>query len=536
MDTILVAVLGCLILGVLPSVEGMPSTNSITGVPQSAPPGLVKDRKGAENYLMYYNHMPNTGADLPNALRSFQRMANIPETGEFDDATIEMMNTDRCGVMDNMGITTKERKNRAKRYDAVIRWPENEITWRVNSFTPDLGQNEITTIMRRALDVWRVADIRFRQVTDPTDPTVDFNIEFFTGEHGDGGAFDGRGRVLAHAYFPNGSPVPSIAGDAHFDDDEPFTMETELGINLFQVAAHEFGHSLGLGHSGIEDALMAPFYHGFERNFQLHSDDIAGIQYLYGANTGRPDVTMRPYTPPPAPGNPVCPGADIDAVVSINDGRTFILEGSQIWQILPNGVAPGFPKQISEIFSGLPDDVDAGFYYEIYAGRTYFFYESGSMVYQYFDTTFEGSATVSAKWPGLPDNIDAAFVWSGNGRPYFTKDDQYYRWNPYQNQIDNGYPRPLAVWGLNAGGNSVPRLNAAFQWNFNRRTYFFFEDQYVRFNDATFATDVASPSYPRRTPDWWFGCDSQAYYSGAMSTFIPSLILMALSAFLTFCV
>ena len=51
-----------------------------------------------------------------------------------------------------------------------------------------------------------------------------------------------------------------------------------LGMNLFQVAAHEFGHSLGLRHSEVRAALMAPFYNDFEPNFELSEDDISAIQ------------------------------------------------------------------------------------------------------------------------------------------------------------------------------------------------------------------------------------------------------------------
>ncbi|KAK3703205.1 hypothetical protein QZH41_016058 [Actinostola sp. cb2023] len=89
--------------------------------------------------------------------------------------------------------------------------------------------------------------------------------------------FDGAGGVLAHAYFPED-------GRAHFDEAEQFTHQTRYDTDLLWVATHEFGHSLGLEHTNVEGAIMYPYYMGCTPDMNLHSDDIAGIQSLYGGN------------------------------------------------------------------------------------------------------------------------------------------------------------------------------------------------------------------------------------------------------------
>jgi hypothetical protein len=85
--------------------------------------------------------------------------------------------------------------------------------------------------------------------------------------------------VLAETILPPPTNGGTAAGDILFNSTIRWQIGT--GYDLETVAAHEFGHALGLGESSDPNSVMYGVYNGIKT--ALDSDDIAGIQSLYGA-------------------------------------------------------------------------------------------------------------------------------------------------------------------------------------------------------------------------------------------------------------
>ncbi|XP_061196591.1 matrilysin-like [Saccostrea echinata] len=311
-----------------------------------------------DDYLVQYGYLtpaktPSGGtgvassdADRRQAIREFQEFSGLKATGEIDEATILKMKQPRCGVADKHLVSLNGPQN----FVAIgKKWPNKIISWKVNSYTEQLPKSEQRSAFENGLKYWsEVTPLKFKETTG----NADIKISFGKGNHGDGkyNAFDGRGSVLAHAFFPTN-------GETHFDDDELWTYQKD-GTELQTVSAHEFGHALGLSHSREPESLMAPFYKGYDPDMTLHQDDINGIQSIYG----KPDVSISTSTTTEVPTTTVetikttrfpCT-MKVDAVTDGPDGYVYFFRRASVYKMGPNGVLPGYPLPIRSVFPGAP--------------------------------------------------------------------------------------------------------------------------------------------------------------------------------------
>ncbi|KAL5800398.1 hypothetical protein ACOSQ4_033282 [Xanthoceras sorbifolium] len=228
---------------------------------------------------------------LESAIKTYQRSYGLNVTGTLDSDTVNQMMKPRCGVPDHVnGSGTnlpQNHKHEYKSFETVAhyqfiqgtpRWSKSHLTYTFKSSVQVPASLHMKSVFQSAFQRWaKVSQFSFEEV--PANYYADIVIGFHRLNHGDGEPFDGFKGVLAHS-------LPPTVGKCHFDADEIWSSNPRLNeLDLESVAVHEIGHLLGLGHEPTKpEAIMYPTFSYGRIKRDLNSDDIQGIQTLYGSS------------------------------------------------------------------------------------------------------------------------------------------------------------------------------------------------------------------------------------------------------------
>ena len=103
---------------------------------------------------------------------------------------------------------------------------------------------------------------------------------------------------------------------------------------------------------------MAPFYRGFQSKVSLERDDVVAVQALYGARGEEEEEEERGDRAESQLANNrlLCLSPSVDSMFTTQDGESFVLKGENLWKLTDDSVAPGYPKQIVDVWPGLPGE------------------------------------------------------------------------------------------------------------------------------------------------------------------------------------
>jgi hypothetical protein len=162
-------------------------------------------------------------------------------------------------------------------------WNAAEVLYYINPTNLDLSASAVEGAVRAGADTWhQQAAVNFRFVyagqSAQTSNTLD-NVNLVTFRNASSGS-----AIATTYWWSSGSRI--VDADIVFWDGAfrfyAGTSGCSGGFYIEDIAAHEFGHALGLGHS---DSTLATMYFSVSScntgPRSLDADDIAGVRSLY---------------------------------------------------------------------------------------------------------------------------------------------------------------------------------------------------------------------------------------------------------------
>jgi len=380
------------------------------------------------DYLRTYGYLTEDGINKSEEITSlgltkFQTKMGIIANGKLDSITENLIHSPRCGERDIYPDKTKVRSLIEKiSKTGEVRYKIEEWT---TKWLPRTIQNQTIYNM---LKLW-ADDLAVKVVWSPTKPDV--NIVFRPGKKRRNGIH------IASKY--------DVFSELNFQDDMftvTFYSKAAQSLNILtRTSAHAFGHVFGHEHTNLY-SIMSPI---------IRSDDIMSHRK--------------------------CEISITAAFSHVNSGTSYLIKEDMAWKILeePTYTLVYPPVKISEMSQGVPDNFDDAFTWGknwrtyIFKGSSY--YRLGSDSRPVVDEGYP--QPIAEGWPGVPDDIDAAFT-DRNMTTYFFKGELTYKYDDEEERVADGYPKRISdEFGDFKKLASPGHFDAVFHYYMDDAVYFY---------------------------------------------------------------
>jgi hypothetical protein len=165
-----------------------------------------------------------------------------------------------------------------------VTWAQSPVPYSINTTNLDLPESAVEPAMQVGAGAWS------------TQTQASISLSYSGRSSQTTAGYDGLNLVV----FRNASSGPSTIATTYYWSSQGRIIDADIvfwdatfrffsgtsgcsgGFYIEDIAAHEFGHAIGLGHSTTPSATMYPSVSSCNSsNRSLDADDIAGVEFLY---------------------------------------------------------------------------------------------------------------------------------------------------------------------------------------------------------------------------------------------------------------